>query len=727
MTSSCCGSSESQNHSKADPNAATAIYTCPMHQEIRQKGTKAGSGSCPLCGMALEPLNPVAASAESNPELPELYDFKKRLWVAVAFTLPLLAISMSDTASGKLGLLAQFALATPVVFWCGRPVFEKGWQSIKSRHLNMFTLISLGTGVAYLYSLISLLLGLGGIGVYFEPSAVIITLVLLGQVLELRARGKTGAAIQALLRLAPRSARRLNLDGSESDIPVEEIALNDRLRVRPGEAVPADGVVISGESSTVSSIDESMLTGEPIPVEKTAGSSVSAGTLNASGSFVMEARRVGADTLLAQIVRMVSEAQRSRAPIQRLADTVSGYFVPSVIAIAALTFVVWAVFGPEPRVTYAILNAVAVLIIACPCALGLATPMSIMVSTGEGARHGILIHDAEAIETLKKVDTLVLDKTGTLTEGKPRLTTVRTHGNFDQKEALELAASLERGSEHPLAAAILEGALDRGAIGSDDFREIEGFQAISGKGILGQMGARKLALGNERWLSELGVDSAALAQLVKEAESLRADGQTVIFLAVDGRPVALLGVSDPIRKTSFEAIRLLKREGIAIVMLTGDHRTAAESVARQLGITEIQAEVLPVQKAAIIRELQRAGKIVAMAGDGVNDAPALAQAHVGLAMGSGTDVAMQSAGIILVKGDLRAIVRARRLSEATMWNIRQNLFFALFYNLLGVPLAAGVFYPAFHWLLNPMVASAAMSLSSVSVIGNSLRLRNVHL
>jgi Cu+-exporting ATPase len=676
--------------------------------------------------MALDPVDPSAQSAGPNPEL---RDFTKRLWISAAFSLPLLAISMSDTASGRLGQLAQFALATPVVFWSGRPVFERGWQSLKSRHFNMFTLIALGTGVSYLFSLAAMAFPAafpakqGGIGVYFEPSAVIITLVLLGQVLELRARGKTGAAIQALLKLAPRTARRLAPDGSESDIPVEQIAPKDRLRVRPGEKVPADGVITTGHGS----VDESMITGEPLPVEKTEGAMVSAGTLNGGGSFVMEAQRVGNDTLLAQIVRMVSEAQRSRAPIQRLADTVSGYFVPSVVAIAALTFVVWATFGPEPRIAYAILNAVAVLIIACPCALGLATPMSIMVSTGEGARHGILIHDAQAIESLEKVDTLVLDKTGTLTEGKPRLTTVLVLDDFDSREALELAAALERGSEHPLAAAILQGALDRGAIGSRDFREVEDFKSVAGLGISARMDVRGLALGNETWLKQLGVALPALERLVEKAEELRADGQTVVFLAIDGHPVAAFGVSDPIRKTSLEAMRSLKREGISIVMLTGDHRTAAQAVARRLGITDVQAEVLPARKAAIIREMQRAGKTVAMAGDGVNDAPALAQADVGIAMGSGTDVALQSAGIILVKADLMAIVRARRLSEATMRNIRQNLFFALFYNFLGVPLAAGVFYPAFGWLLNPMAASAAMSLSSVSVIGNALRLRRTRL
>ena len=623
-------------------------------------------------------------------------------------------------------LWVQFALATPVVLWCGAPFFARGWSSIVNRSLNMFSLIALGTGAAYGYSVVATLFphafpgsfgGHGGeVPVYFEAAAVITTLVLLGQVLELRARSQTGSAIRALLGQAPKAARRLRDDGGEEDVPLDQVSVGDRLRVRPGEKIPVDGVVVEGASA----VDESMITGEPMPVEKNAGIRVVGGTVNGTGGFVMRAERVGSETMLSQIVRMVAEAQRSRAPIQRLADLVASYFVPAVLAVAALTFLAWGVWGPEPRMAYALVNAVAVLIIACPCALGLATPMSIMVGTGRGATAGVLIKNAEVLETLGRVDTLVVDKTGTLTEGKPRLVSVVAAQGQDEGEFLRLAASLERGSEHPLAAAIVAGAEERGSV----LTAAEGFQSLTGKGVQGRVEGRTVAIGSARLLEEAG---AAPGDLSGRAEELRRDGQTVVFVAVDGRPAGLLGVSDPIKGSTAEVIRQLRDEGLRVVMLTGDSRATAEAVARKLGIDEIRAEVLPDQKSDEIRRLQAEGHIVAMAGDGVNDAPALALAQVGIAMGTGTDVAMESAGVTLIGGDLRGVVRARRLSQATMRNIRQNLVFAFLYNLLGVPIAAGVLYPFFGLLLSPMMASAAMTFSSVSVIVNALRLRNLKL
>ncbi len=701
-------------------------YTCPMHPEVVQQSP----GSCPLCGMALEPRT--AAMEEVHPEL---LDMTRRFWLSLAFSLPVFLLAMSEMVPGRplqqalpFRLLAwvQLFLATPVVLWGGWPFFERAWASLIHRSPNMFTLIAMGTGVAYSYSVVATLFpeifpqsfrGPGGeVAVYFEAAAVITTLVLLGQVLELRARSRTSSAIRALLGLAPKTARRLKEDGTEEDIPLEGVRPGDRLRVRPGERVPVDGVVLEG----VSSVDESMITGEPAPVEKAPGSWVTAGTVNGTGSLVMRAERVGSDTLLAQIVRLVGEAQRSRAPIQRLADVVSSYFVPAVVGVAALTFLVWALVGPEPRMAHALLSAVAVLIIACPCALGLATPMSIMVGTGRGAMAGVLIKNAEALEMLEKVNTLVLDKTGTLTEGKPRLVSVWALSPWDEGELLFLAASLERGSEHPLAAAIVAGAQERGL----KLSEVRDFRSLTGKGVVGLVEGKEVALGNLPLFEELGIDPGALPE---RAEALRQEGQTVMFVAVGGRPAGLLGVADPIKESTFEAIRLLHEEGIRIVMLTGDSRTTAQAVARRLGMDEVEAEVLPEQKIEVVRRLQDQGLIVAMAGDGINDAPALAQAHVGIAMGTGTDVAMESAGVTLVKGDLRGIVRALRLSRATMRNIRQNLFFAFVYNALGVPLAAGVLYPFMGLLLSPMIAAAAMTFSSVSVISNALRLRQVAL
>jgi Cu+-exporting ATPase len=616
----------------------------------------------------------------------------------------------------------QFALATPVVLWGGWPFLVRGWQSIVNRSLNMFTLIGLGVSVAYVFSVIAKLFpevfppsfrdAMGGVPVYFEAAAAITTLVLLGQVLELRARSQTGAAIKALLGLAPKTARRLREDGSEEDVPLDQVQVGDRLRVRPGEKVPVDGLLIEGASA----IDESMVTGEPIPVEKHSGDRVIGATVNGTGSFVMRAERVGAETLLAQIVQMVADAQRSRAPIQKLADVVSGYFVPAVVAIAGFTFFVWSMWGPQPRMAHGLVNAVAVLIIACPCALGLATPMSIMVATGRAAQSGVLFKNAEAIEIMRKVDTLVVDKTGTLTEGKPKLVSVVTAAGIEEQTFLRLAASLERGSEHPLAAAIVAGAQERGAILTDAVA----FESLTGKGVTGEVDGHKVSLGNRALLDELKIDPG---QLATKAESLRADGQTVMFLAVDGKAAGLIGVADPIKQTTPEAIRQLHEEGIRIVMLTGDSRTTAEAVARTLNIDEVVAEVLPNQKVDAVKKFQAEGRFVAMAGDGINDAPALAQAQVGIAMGTGTDVAMKSAGVTLVKGDLRGIVRARVLSRMTIGNIKQNLFFAFVYNSLGVPLAAGVLYPFFGILLSPMIAAAAMSFSSVSVIANALRLR----
>ena len=709
--------------------AATANveYTCPMHPEIvRDK-----PGSCPICGMALEPRT-ISDTEEPNEELE---DMMRRLQIGAALTVPLFLLAMSDLIPGqpvqhalsaRLLTFVQFALATPVVIWGGWPFFQRGWWSIVNRSPNMFTLIALGTGVAYLYSVVATLFpsifpasfrGHGdAIGVYFEVAAVITVLVLVGQVLELRARSRTGSAIKALLRLAPKTARLIRDNGHDEEIGLDLIKSGDKLRVRPGERVPVDGVIVEGRSS----VDESMITGEAIPVEKQKGDNVTGGTVNSTGSFIMRAERVGSETLLAQIVRMVSEAQRSRAPIQRLADTVSSYFVPAVIVTAAITFLVWVSVGPEPRMAYAVVNAVAVLIIACPCALGLATPMSIMVGTGRGAGAGVLIKNAEALEVLEKVDTLIVDKTGTLTEGKPRVTTLAPLNGTTESELLRLAASIERGSEHPLASAIVNAAQQRNI----SLSEAQEFQSITGKGVMGRIDRRVVVLGNDKMLEQLNIDVSAAGS---QADTLRKEGETVRYVGVDGRLGGLIGVADPIKESTPEAIRALQVDGIRIVMVTGDNRTTAHAVAGKLGLDEVEAEVLPDQKGEVVRRLQSQGRVVAMAGDGVNDAPALASAQVGIAMGTGTDVAIESAGVTLVKGDLRGIVRARRLSRATMRNIRQNLFFAFIYNALGVPIAAGLLYPVIGLLLSPMIASAAMSFSSVSVIGNALRLRNVDL
>jgi P-type Cu+ transporter len=710
----------------AGPLADTRIYTCPMHPEVRQ----VGPGDCPRCGMALEPVEPLAAEEGPNPEL---VDMTRRFWVSLALTAPLFARAMVEMLAPVLmtrlsvtaNLWTQLGLAAPVVLWGGWPFFVRGWQSIITRSPNMFTLIALGTGAAFGYSVFAVLVpdalphGMrhgGAPPVYFEAAAVITTLVLLGQVLELRARSATSGAIRALMGLAPKTARRVRADGTEEDVPLADIHPGDRLRVRPGERVPVDGVVVEGKSA----VDESMVTGESIPVEKGPDSRLTGGTVNGTGGFVMRADRVGAETLLAQIVRMVSEAQRSRAPIQRLADVVSSWFVPAVVLVALVTSFVWGVFGPEPRLAYALVNAVAVLIIACPCALGLATPMSIMVGTGRGAQAGVLIKNAEALETMEKVDTVVVDKTGTLTEGKPRLVAVAAAPGFAEDEVLGLAAGLEQGSEHPLAAAVLAGATERGVTPA----RIEGFQSVTGQGVAGVAGVRHVTLGNLRLMSAQTVDPAPLAS---RAEALRREGQTVMYLAVGGTLAGLIGVADPIKASTPEAIRLLHAEGLRVIMLTGDSRATAEAVARALGLDDVIAEVQPAEKSEAIKRLQAEGHVVAMAGDGVNDAPALARAQVGIAMGTGTDVAMESAGVTLVKGDLRGIVRARRLSRATMRNIRQNLVWAFVYNVLGVPIAAGVLYPVFGLVLSPMIASAAMSLSSVSVIGNALRLRRMPL
>ena len=708
------------------PGPDTRIYTCPMHPEVRQ----IGPGSCPKCGMALELVAPTAA--EEGPTS-ELVDMTRRFRVSVALTLPVFALATAEMIAPELvatlpstaRLWTQLLLSAPVVVWGGWPFFVRGWQSIVTRSLNMFTLIALGTGTAFIYSVFATLLpdvlphGMrheGVPAVYFEAAAVITTLVLLGQVLELRARSATSGAIRALLGLAPKTARRLRKDGSEEDVPLDLVQRGDRLRVRPGERMPVDGVVLEGAGA----VDESMVTGEPIPVEKGPGARVTGGTMNGTGGFVMRAQRVGGDTLLAQIVRMVALAQRSRAPIQRLADLVSAWFVPAVVVVAMVTALAWGIYGPEPRLAYALVNAVAVLIIACPCALGLATPMSIMVGTGRGAQAGVLIRNAEALETLEKVDTLVVDKTGTLTEGKPRLVSVVAAADAKEAEVMALAAGLERGSEHPLAAAILTGAAARNVVPHD----LTEFRSLTGRGVTGVAGGRRVALGNARLMEELGVEGGPLAG---RAEALRAEGQTVMFLVVDNTVEGILGVADPIKPSTPEAIRLLQGEGLRVIMLTGDSRATAQSVARVLHLDDIIAEVLPEQKVEVIRRLHEDGRMVAMAGDGVNDAPALAQADVGIAMGTGTDVAIESAGVTLVKGDLRGLVRARRLSRATMHNIRENLIWAFVYNVLGVPVAAGVLYPLFGLLLSPMIASAAMSLSSVSVIANALRLRRAEL
>ena len=756
----------SPEHSAAKASsdrAASTIYTCPMHPEVRQAGRgtcpkcgmalepEAAGGSaqrveyvcpmhpeivrpqpssCPICGMALEPRTP----AENDDSNPELLDMTRRFWRSAALTVPLVLLAMSKMFAGGtlFGLSAaalgwiELLLASPVVLWGGWPFFLRGWQSLVHRHLNMFTLIAVGTGTAYAHSLIAVLLpdifpasfrshG-GAVDLYFEAAAVIVTLVLLGQVLELRARSRTGAAIRALLALSPKLARRIREDGNEEDVELAAVVVGNRLRVRPGEKLPVDGVVLEGRSF----VDESMISGEPMPIEKQPGDTVIGATVNGTGSLVLRADRVGSDTMLAQIVNMVAQAQRSRAPIQRLADVVAAYFVPAIVLAAVVTFVAWAFFGPEPRLAYALINAVAVLIIACPCALGLATPMSIMVGVGRGAMAGVLIKNAEALEVLETIDTLVVDKTGTLTEGKPRLVSVQPLSDVQEHDLLRWAASLERSSEHPLAVAIVQGAAARGVPPVD----VRDFQSITGKGIRGTVEAHTVLVGNRALMEQGGIDIAPLAA---QADALRKEGQTVMFEAVDGRLAGLMGVADPIKESTPDAIRTLHEEGVRIIMLTGDNRTTAEAVAARLGIDEVIADVLPADKARVVERLRAEGRRVAMAGDGINDAPALAAAHVGIAMGTGTDVAVESAGVTLVKGDLRGIARARRLSRATMRNIRQNLFSAFVYNALGVPIAAGVLYPYFGLLLNPMIAAAAMSLSSVSVIANALRLRKVQL
>jgi P-type Cu+ transporter len=709
---------------RAVPAALAVRYTCPMHPEIVQDRP----GACPKCGMALESMT--SAAGEVNPELA---DMTRRFWIGVALNVPLLALAMGHhipglgatidaLLSGSMFNWAQLVLATPVVLWAGLPLLERGWKSLPGWNLNMFTLIALGVVAAWGYSVVATLAPevfpetfrdeAGRIGLYFEVAASIVVLVLLGQVLELRAREKTGGALRALLDLSPQTAQRLRADGGEEQITLDEVRHGNRLRVRPGDKVPVDGEIVEGHSA----IDESMVTGESIPVRKSAGDKVIGGTINDTGSFIMRAERVGSETLLAQIVQMVAEAQRSRAPIQRLADVVAGYFVPIVVAAAALSFAAWALWGPAPAFTHALVAAVAVLIIACPCALGLATPMSIQVGVGLGAQAGVLIKNAEALERLEKVDTLVIDKTGTLTEGKPRVTSIETAGALDERELLRLAASLERSSEHPLGAAIVKAATERGV----PLSKAQDFEAPRGKGVIGRVDRHRVALGNARFMEELGVSTA---QLTEQAKAKRRDGTTVIFVAIDGAPGGILAIADPIKETTTSAIAELRAEGLHIVMLTGDDGATAEAVARKLGIEEVQANILSREKGEVVKRYRAEGRVVAMAGDGVNDAPALAEADVGIAMGTGTDVAIQSAGITLVKGDLLAIVRARRLSRRVMRNIRQNLFLAFVYNSIGVPLAAGILYPFFGLMLSPIVAAAAMSLSSLSVVGNALRLR----
>jgi Cu+-exporting ATPase len=708
------------------PAKSGGVYTCPMHPEIQRDGP----GSCPKCGMALEPKG-----GAPSPEEGEYRDMSRRFWASTAFSVPVIALAVLEMLPGRPlegrvpmtwvnGI--ELFFATPVVLWGGWHFFERGVLSVVRRSLNMFTLIGLGVGIAYVYSVVATFLpgifpealkGHGGqVPVYFEAASVITVLVLLGQVLELKARARTSDAIRALLDLAPKQARIIQPDGTETDISLEDVKRGDRLRVHPGEKIPTDGVVLEGASA----VDESMVTGESMPVEKAKGSKVTGGTVNGTGGLVMSAERVGSETLLSQIVHLVSQAQRSRAPIQRLADMVSAYFVPAVVLIAVATFGIWGLWGPEPRMAYALVNAVAVLIIACPCALGLATPMSIMVGVGRGALAGVLIKDAEALEVFQKVDTLIFDKTGTLTEGKPKLVSVVTAEGVGEGEFLRLAGSLERGSEHPLAQAIVSGAEAKGA----KLVEAGGFKSITGKGVQGTIDGRSAVLGNQKWIEEMGISAEAF---LSRADALRKDGQTVMFLAQDGKILGLLGVSDAIKASTPEAIDLLHREGLKLIMVTGDNQATAEAVAKKLRIDEVRAGVLPEDKGRIIRELQAKGRRVAMAGDGVNDAPALAQADVGIAMGTGTDVAMESAGVTLVKGDLRGIAKARKLSRAVMWNIRQNLFFAFIYNILGVPVAAGILYPFFGILLSPIIASAAMSFSSVSVIVNALRLRRVEI
>jgi P-type Cu+ transporter len=710
-----------------EPVVEGAIYTCPMHPQIRQ----VGPGSCPICGMALEPE---LAGSDTGPN-PELVDMTRRFWIGLALAVPVFVLEMGAHIAGAhnwvdptLSNYVQFAFATPVVLWAGWPFFVRGWQSLVTRNLNMFTLIAMGTGVAYAYSLVATFVpGIfpqvfrgahgGAPSTYFEAASVITVLVLMGQVLELRAREATSGAIRALLDLAPKTARRVKDDGSDEEVSLDQIHAGDRLRVRPGDKVPVDGVVLEGRSAA---IDESMITGESMPVTREKDSPVIGGTLNKSGSFIMRADKIGRDTLLAQIVQMVATAQRSRAPIQRLADQVSAWFVPAVIAVAIAAFAAWAMFGPEPRIAYGLVAAVSVLIIACPCALGLATPMSIMVGVGRGAQAGVLIKNAEALERMEKIDTLVIDKTGTLTEGRPKVVAVRTAAGFDEAQVLKFAASVERGSEHPLAAAILATAVERKL----NLEPVSDFDSPAGKGVTGTVRGKKIALGNARFLSELNIHTSTLRV---GAERLRSEGATAIFLAVDGETVGVIAIADPVKQTTPDALKALAADNIRVVMLTGDNRTTAQAVARQLGISEVEAEVLPDQKSAVVEKLRREGRAVAMAGDGVNDAPALAAAEVGIAMGTGSDVAIESAGITLLKGDLTGIVKARALSQAVMRNIRQNLFFAFIYNALGVPVAAGVLYPAFGLLLSPIIAAAAMALSSVSVIGNALRLRGIRL
>ncbi len=710
-----------------EPAQKEVVYTCPMHPQVRQMGP----GNCPICGMALEP----AGVSEAVGPSAELVDMTRRFWIGVVLTVPLLILEMGSHFPGlnlhhyvspQASVWIQFVLGTPVVLWAGWPFFERGWASVVNRSLNMFSLIALGVGAAYAYSLVATFApglfpeGLrqeGGIvAVYYEAAAVITVLVLLGQVLELRAREQTGSAIRALLNLAPKTARRIRETGDDEEVSLDQVQVGDRLRVRPGDAVPVDGVVLEGKSA----VDESMVTGESMPVEKGPDAKVIGGTINGTGGLVMRAERVGSDTMLSRIVQMVAEAQRSRAPIQRLADVVSSWFVPAVIAVAVVAFAAWMIWGPPPAFAYALVAAVSVVIIACPCALGLATPMSIMVGVGKGATAGVLIKNAEAIERFERIDTLVVDKTGTLTEGKPRVVAVLPAEGFDEPTILSLSASLERASEHPLAAAIVAAARQRGLA----IEDVANFASVTGKGVTGSIGGRRVAVGNIKLLEDIGI---AMASLEARADELRRDGATAMFVAIDGGPAGVIAVADPIKATTRAALDSLRADGIRIVMLTGDNRTTAQAVAAKLGITEIEAEILPEQKYAIVRRLKSEGRVVAMAGDGVNDAPALAEADVGVAMGTGTDVAMQSAGVTLVKGDLAGIARARALSRATMRNIRQNLVLAFVYNVLGVPLAAGVLYPAFGILLSPIVAAAAMSLSSVSVIGNSLRLRRVRL
>ncbi|NOT40085.1 MAG: heavy metal translocating P-type ATPase [Alphaproteobacteria bacterium] len=710
------------------PTAAKpdAIYTCPMHPEVRQ----IGPGSCPKCGMALEPENALDAEGAPNPELA---DMTRRFWIGLGLSVPVVALEMGGHLTNLhmwlgagLSNWLQFALATPVVLWAGSPFFVRGWQSLVNRSLNMFTLIAMGTGIAWVYSVVATLVpgffppafrdAEGAVAVYFEAAAVITVLVLLGQVLELRARENTGGAIRALLNLAPKIAHRLQANGSDEDVPLDEVAKGDRLRVRPGESVPVDGAVLEGRSN----VDESMVTGEPVPVAKATGDRVIGGTINQTGAFVMEAQKVGRETMLAQIVGMVAKAQRSRAPIQRLADQVSGWFVPAVIAVAVGAFVAWSIWGPEPRFSFGLIAAVAVLIIACPCALGLATPMSIMVGVGRGAQAGVLIKDAEALERLERIDTLVVDKTGTLTEGKPKVVAIETVGGAARDDLLRFAAALERSSEHPLAAAIVRAAEEAGVA----IPSVTSFESVTGKGVTGTVEGRSVVIGNAKLLAGFNIATSALDAA---ADRLRAEGATAMYVAVDGAAAGIVAVADPIKQTTPDAIARLKAEGVRVVMLTGDNATTAGAVARKLGIDEVFADVLPEQKSAIVERLRAEGRSVAMAGDGVNDAPALAAAEVGIAMGTGTDVAMESAGVTLVKGDLSAIVRARRLSRAVMRNIRQNLFFAFVYNAAGVPIAAGVLYPVFGVLLSPIIAAAAMALSSVSVIANALRLRRARI